>query len=49
METSDDHGTAQVSVLAENGDAVSVTSSVNSQWVIVTIYLLLNIKSYLEW
>lgn len=27
--TTEDHGTAHVSVLAPNGDAVSVTSSVN--------------------
>lgn len=32
METVNDHGTAQVSVLAENGDAVSVTSSINSHF-----------------
>lgn len=32
-ETKEDHGTAQISILAANGDAVSITSSINGMYV----------------
>ena len=33
MTTRDDHGTAHVAIIAENGDAVSTTGSLNEKYV----------------
>ena len=33
MEAREDHGTAHVAILAENGDAVSATASINVKYV----------------
>ena len=33
MEAREDHGTTQVAILAENGDVVSATGSINEKYV----------------
>ena len=41
MEAREDHGTAHVAILAENGDVVSATGSINEKYV-------QNVKSFIK-